>query len=591
MLDLNDIINNLANKKVTPSWFNTRDWASVAPALRNRSFFSATISSAKVLTKMRNMLLDWQAGAVEDTAGGVAYKETGLAKFRETAAEFMIQEGLATEDDYADQRIQNVVSNARLQLIYNTNLEQAATFAAWQVQMRDPYELNRRPAARFFRRSGAVTKRPRHVEAEGVVRRWDDFAFWMFQNAADIGGFGVPWGPFGFNSYMVQEPVGRAEAERLGLVQKGEVVPVPDLTQFGVSLGSQFNHGVDATLDDVTPEIRAKAQKAIVARLGAGAIGPDGKPTLDALRQARAAIGRPVPPTPVPVVKTRKPRVAKVKPPVVPDPVVPVRTFDSIKKNLEDEIEKSKAVVDEYEAAEAERERLHREWLVAYSNYNDPLANALKDKKNAATTRKRQVLDQYMGTIERFRELVSVPVSERGKISISYETQKAEELLRGSTRVSDGVLIAERYTAKSLLRDIVVGTTKESRAYADPELFRIRINPNITDASVVAHEITHVTEVKGGVLQQAFDFLQLRSKGEKPISLKRLTGVSQYKKWEVAYKDKWEELGGRVYSGKVYPDATEILTMGIERLHRNPAQFYKTDPQYFEFVVRTLQQL
>lgn len=304
MLDLNDIINNLANKKVTPSWFNTRDWASVAPALRNRSFFSATISSAKVLTKMRNMLLDWQAGAVEDTAGGVAYKETGLAKFRETAAEFMIQEGLATEDDYADQRIQNVVSNARLQLIYNTNLEQAATFAAWQVQMRDPYELNRRPAARFFRRSGAIVKRPRHVAAEGEVRRWDDFAFWMFQNAADIGGFGVPWGPFGFNSYMVQEPVSRAEAERLGLVQKGEVVPVPDLTQFGVSLGSQFNHGVDATLDDVTPEIRAKAQRAIVARLGAGAIGPDGKPTLDALRQARAAIGRPVPPTPVPVSPT-----------------------------------------------------------------------------------------------------------------------------------------------------------------------------------------------------------------------------------------------------------------------------------------------
>jgi hypothetical protein len=125
---------------------------------------------------------------------------------------------------------------------------------------------------------------------------------------------------------MVQEPVGRAEAERLGLVQKGEVVPVPDLTQFGVSLGSQFNHGVDATLDDVTPEIRAKAQKAIVARLGAGAIGPDGKPTLDALRQARAAIGRPVPPTPVPVVKTRKPRVVKIKPPVVPDPVVSTQT-------------------------------------------------------------------------------------------------------------------------------------------------------------------------------------------------------------------------------------------------------------------------
>ena len=72
--------------------------------------------------------------------------------------------------------------------------------------MRDWLNLN--PAARFVRRPGARIKRQRHVEAEGDVRRWDDFAYWQFQNAADIGGFDVPWGDrFGFNSYMIQEPV------------------------------------------------------------------------------------------------------------------------------------------------------------------------------------------------------------------------------------------------------------------------------------------------------------------------------------------------------------------------------------------------
>jgi hypothetical protein len=292
MLSLTDIINALTGKGVTPSWFRSREWATVDPAIRNRSFFSATIGSAKVLNKMRSMLLDWQEGATEQTPGGIAYKEVGLAKFRERAAEYLIQEGLAKEDDYADQSIKNVISNARLQLIYNTNLEQAATFAEWQARMRDPEALKRKPAARFFRRSGAIIQRPRHTAAEGDVRRYDDFAYWTFQNGNDIGGFNVPWGPYGYNSYMVQEPVSRAEAERLGLVQKGEVIPVPDVTRYGVSLGSQFNYGVDATLDDVTPEIRAKAQKAIVARLGPGAIGSDGKPTLDALKQARAAIGR-----------------------------------------------------------------------------------------------------------------------------------------------------------------------------------------------------------------------------------------------------------------------------------------------------------
>jgi hypothetical protein len=284
-------IENLRNRKVTPSWFRWREWSSMAPAIRNRSFFSATVTSAKVLNRMRNMLLDWQEEAVEEIVNvntgqiTTAYKETGLAKFREKSAEFLIQEGLATEEDYQDQRITNVISNARLQLIYNTNLEQASTFAQWQGRMRNEDWLNLNPAARFVRRPGARIKRQRHVEAEGVVRRWDDFAFWQFQNAADIGGFDVPWGPFGFNSYMVQEPVKRAEAERLGLVKKGERIKSPDVSRFGVDLGKSFNAGLDAELDDVTPEIANEARQTIIDRLGPQAIDRNGNPTLDAMRQ------------------------------------------------------------------------------------------------------------------------------------------------------------------------------------------------------------------------------------------------------------------------------------------------------------------
>jgi hypothetical protein len=92
------------------------------------------------------------------------------------------------------------------------------------------------------------------------------------------------------------------------------------------------------------------------------------------------------------------------------------------------------------------------------------------------------------------------------------------------------------------------------------------------------------------VLQASMDFLKKRAEGQKAQSLKRLTG-GNYSRDEKAYKDKWEELGGRVYTGKVYPDATEILTMGIERLDRNPAEFYQSDPEFFEFVIKTLQQL
>jgi len=283
-------IENLSRRKVTPSWFRWREWSAMAPAIRNRSFFSATVTSARVLNKMRNMLLDWQADATEeivDVNTGetvTAYKETGLAKFREKSAEFLIQEGLATPADYKDTKITNVISNARLQLIYNTNLEQASTFTAWQMKMRNEDWLNRYPAARFVRRPGARIKRQRHVQAENEVRRWDDFAFWTFQNAPDIGGFDVPWGPYGFNSYMVQEFVPRAVAERLGLIGKDERITPPNLVYFGVEPKTAILSGVKAEMKDVPDDIALQARQRLVDRFGPQVLKADGTVSLDFLR-------------------------------------------------------------------------------------------------------------------------------------------------------------------------------------------------------------------------------------------------------------------------------------------------------------------
>ena len=58
---------------------------------------------------------------------------------------------------------------------------------------------------------------------------------------------------------------------------------------------------------------------------------------------------------------------------------------------------------------------------------------------------------------------------------------------------------------------------------------------------------------------------------------------------EVAYEDEWVKKGGDPYAGKYMPrGGTEILTVGIERLHDNPALFMLTDQDYFVFVVSTL---
>lgn len=299
-----DGLKYLARRKVSPGSFNSQEWQSVAPAIRQRSFFSATINSARVLHRMRSMLLDWQSGAVESilTPSGAtetAFKESGLAKFRERAAELLISEGLATPADFKRESIQNVISASRLKLIFNTNTAQAQDFAIYQQRVADPARINRFPAAEFVRTPGAKLPRPLHVANQGQIRRFDDIQFWLQMNSPDIGGFGVPWGPWGFNSFMTTFPVSRKRAEALGLIKPGERVMPPDLTQFGVTLPARFNKGVTADVDDITPEIRQQAINTITSRLGPQALRPDGKLTLEALQALRS--GQSIAPTPVPV--------------------------------------------------------------------------------------------------------------------------------------------------------------------------------------------------------------------------------------------------------------------------------------------------
>jgi hypothetical protein len=284
-----DAIARIFSRRITPSGMTSRQWQATAPAIRQRAFFSSTVTSAKVLTAYRRSITDWMSGVVEQvtTPDGrieTAYKVSGLSDFRKTARKFLASEGLATPADLADDSIQNVASLSRLQLVFNTNIEQANTFANYQQYVSDPVTINAFPAARFLRRPGAKIKRPRHVQAEGEIRRWDDTAFWLFQNAADIGGFGVPWGPFGFNSYMVAEPVTRAVSDSLGLTTPGERVMPLDLTPWGAEAPARINAGVEARLDDVPDDIAVAARQRLVERFGPQVLDRNGNPTLDFAR-------------------------------------------------------------------------------------------------------------------------------------------------------------------------------------------------------------------------------------------------------------------------------------------------------------------
>jgi cell division septation protein DedD len=104
--------------------------------------------------------------------------------------------------------------------------------------------------------------------------------------------------------------------------------------------------------------------------------------------------------------------------------------------------------------------------------------------------------------------------------------------------------------------------------------------------SIAVHEMGHWLEHNNpAVGQAARDFLASRTKGEYPQKLSKLTGKKGFKSHEVAKADKFEH----PYMGKIYPHgATEIISMGLEYFHRNPAGFAKKDPDYFKFMWNTL---
>ncbi len=211
---------------------------------------------------------------------------------------------------------------------------------------------------------------------------------------------------------------------------------------------------------------------------------------------------------------------------------------------------------------------------------------------------------------EQGRAAIEIPAAERGTVAV----QSAGPL---PAHFTDGRAAVERFTHASLLPDIKVqAITGRANAGMDGT---IHLRDDQT-ASVVAHEITHVTEYRDpATLQASRDFLRSRvGRKEVPKKLTTIYPGYNYDSWEITIEDDWAKKGGDAYSGKLYfPGikdakirklwveamkadaaqafghnyATEVLTIGMERLIEDPVAFAVFDPDYFQFTVSTLQKL
>ncbi len=102
-----------------------------------------------------------------------------------------------------------------------------------------------------------------------------------------------------------------------------------------------------------------------------------------------------------------------------------------------------------------------------------------------------------------------------------------------------------------------------------------------SDPAVVVHEMSHWLEEKvPGIREEVQEFYNKRTQGEKNIKLSEVTGNKNYGDGEVTKVDKWLN----PYMGKEYKNASEILSMGMEIMYRNPAYLAKNDPEMFDFI-------
>jgi hypothetical protein len=501
-----EAVQKLGSRTPIARSLSSSQWADVPVDLRERAFLSAHIEDIRFLDRVQTALFDFLTGARETLPdGSTALRVGSRAQFVELMRRAAIEEGIPVPPEWRG-TIRDVTAESRLNLIFDVQTKAAQSYGAWRQAM-DPAVLNEFPADRFIREIDVAQPRPVHIQNTGVVRLKTDLSFWVTMNSPSFGGFGVPWGPWGFNSGMGVEDVDRDEAESLGLLKPGDrLQPVEQ----------QFNEGLKASTRNISPELRAWLRD----KLGDQAVfdGDD----------VRWASGAPAVVTPAPAV------------PAIPD-------------------------------------------------WSSEMANLVRELEVEGLA--------HQAVTERAHALFEVPTPLRQSISIDLRTRNTDVLgivRRGADHVS-------QFVHPELIRPVSIAAAAlrpGGRAFYSPALREINISPDNT-AAIAAHEILHGIEHQNpDVLRATAAFLLRRAPGEQPQTLRQLTGFSYYPATEIALEDDWKRRGGTHYAGRLYskngkPEAesilaTEILTTGFERFLDDPVGFYRDDPDWFTFLIRTL---
>jgi hypothetical protein len=128
-----------------------------------------------------------------------------------------------------------------------------------------------------------------------------------------------------------------------------------------------------------------------------------------------------------------------------------------------------------------------------------------------------------------------------------------------------------------------------SRDYYRPGTNRIWMNAK-SDSDVVVHEMGHWLEDRSTATQDLRKaHVAARTVGERAQRLSSLKPGYRFGRDEIALKDEFID----PYVGKVYGSragsSSEVISMGLQEMYRNPWALARDDPRLFDFIYDLLQ--
>ncbi len=589
-MPFNEALAHLSEKQAVGTPMNTAAWQELPVAIRQRAFFSATLTSAKLAQAMQDYIADFLSEKRETNENGESFLTAqGRDEFVAKFSELLHKEGFGriAPDGSIDPHInhnslRDLRSARRLQLIFDTQTTAAYSYARY-LEGQDEDVLDVFPCSRFIRVHPVTTPRPYHQAALGQIRRKDDLKFWLSLNRD----FGVPWAPWGFNSGCDVEDVDRDEAIEAGIIKETETVkPVIE----------DFNKELEASVANLGPDIKSWIKTQLDGKFCRFV---DGKVTY-----------LPYPNIP-PFVPIKRPINLSPDFEHLP-PIVEPRTIPKTASY----IEKQKARI--AQTVKKRQDKL-REDLSKYKKSRDKLYKSypITHKPRYTEFRKETEIGEnyywnkiYKHSLYFLRsEGIYIPPSDRKDVlsfTITLDS-KTRPIKQITPNVRNGVeLITSIINPSKIPSKIGWHISPDSSDRAFSRGFNIKI-PESRRSSVVSHELAHAIENKNpDILKATSKFLYHRTKSEVLVDLHELE--PQYEEnTEFILKDKWEEKGGSHYCGRIYFSQenystkisekdfiklvhgdNEIFSMGIERLLENPIDFKKMDIDYFEFIINQI---